>query len=736
MDLLNRLEFIKKISALSGLAMGTPFLTVTDAEDLRNGQANLPQRTLDSIQDKLSNIQKSHPSLHFDSKRLTQLRAQAKGTHVRYAQNLFQWVDKNKSWSPSRVTGGSGDEVPLEEAGAFLTNASLAFCLSRKEQHFEIARNWALAMCEYPSGAIRNYGMGIYVAGLARAFDWLYHDFSAEDRDTVKTAVADIVTQMYHNAQPEAENRSWWSNRYIHHDFWIPVGGCGEAALALTGEIKEADKYAAYAKANFDLALTWIGNDGAWHEGAADWCYALAPLLWFYGAWKTVTGEDLHNKPWVRNTANYRLYHWLPNNHYVNLNDSFRSGRYSTSGSASCHLLRRLASIYRDGHAQWLADNDEEFDFKPSPKGVYEAPYEDLSYKPGYNEYPHPKSQTMAWNMLWYDPSVESIPPQMPKTCHFENMGTVMMRTGWGEDAAVVSFACAPLAGHVVKERIDEGEQIHWGNFAHDHADYNSFTLFANGQYFIIPAGYARRASHFQNTVDVNGADFETDPSLNIHIEEFINENNFSYAVGDATEAFFPQLGVKRYKRHILLFENKWLLIFDDLQLNERGSQNKVWNRFNWTVHSDPTTHECVINKNRVKWESLKGNKPPLWMYVIEPREFGWEREMLQSKKGEHMMEALRLSKPEFYGNEKKVLSVWSWENQAEVPQKMDHPECNIVLLGDKKAVGFAKSPSLSVRPSNFLQNGLEGRELLLFGASGNKERSFFRIKDGEFSVG
>ena len=83
----------------------------------------------------------------------------------------------------------------------------------------------------------------------------------------------------------------------LHHDYWVPVGGFGEAALALLGEIPEAAAWAAQAKHLFDAAFDWLGDDGAWHEGVADWCYAMAPLLMFYGAGKRSPGKTSMTGP-------------------------------------------------------------------------------------------------------------------------------------------------------------------------------------------------------------------------------------------------------------------------------------------------------------------------------------------------------------------------------------------------------------------------------------------------------
>lgn len=712
---LNRREFISKAGALtSGLAFSSPLMT--GGLKIKYTEALLTSAYVGSIAERLKHINTGHPSLHFNAAKLEQLRNQALVTHKVYAKRLYQWMEHNQSWMPPGVTGDQGDEVNLEESGAFLTNASMAFCLSGRGEYLEVAKTWALKMCDFPDEIISNYGVGIYAAGLARAFDWLYHDLQTKDRLTIKSSLVHIIRQMYENAQPGAEDPSWWVKSYIHHDFCIAMGGFGEASLAVLGEIDEANKYAAFARANFDIIHSLLGDDGAWHEGVADWCYTMAPMLWFYGAWESVTGENLHDQAWLRKTATYRLYHWLPDNHYINLNDSFRSGRYSTSGSASCHLLRRLASIFRDGYAQWLAERDEAFDLKPSPKGVYQAPYEGLSYDFEPQEYLYPDSQTVTWNMLWYDPSVKAIAPDLlPTTHHFRNLDIVIMRTGWTQKDAVVSFTCGPLAGHSLANRIEEGMQLSPGSFSHDHADYASFTLFANGQYFIIPPGYARRASRFQNVVNVNGSDYCGGPALRIKMLGFVKGKHYAYAVGDATEGFLSSLGVDHYRRHVLLFANKWLFIFDDLKLGEKGRQNRTFNRFNWTIHSDPAVHGFEIEKNRVIWKSKTGNHKPLSMSIIEPLEFGWEREMFQSRRGKPMMEALRLTKPEFYRQEKQLLSIFSWDDASEEPVGIINPAFVAVLLENDLAVVFAKKPGI---PENLMVDDLSNRKLFLFNSN------------------
>lgn len=690
-------------------------------------------KSIDLLGNKLSAVRSSHPSLHFNAARLKELRKLTHGTHERYANLLYQWIENKKAWSPPFITGVDGEEVQLEECAAFLTNASLAYCLSRKKEYLTLSRRWAMAMCNIPEEAVRNYGMGIYVAGLARAYDWLYHELKTEERVIIRDTITDIIRRMYEGTLPGASVPMWWAKAYMHHDHWIAAGGFGEACLALLGEVNDSARYAAFAKTNFDIIFSWLGDDGAWHEGAADWCYTMAPLLWFYGAWESKVGEDLHQNKWIENTALYRLYHWLPDDTYIYLDDSFRSGRYSTSGGASCHLLRRLASLFRNGYAQWLADRDEVFDLKPSPKGVYQAPYERLSFTGEPKEYPNPLSQCLSWNILWYDPSVKPLSPdKLSPSMHFKNQGIAIMRTGWDRNETVISFTCGPLSGHLCAERIRKGEKIVSNFYSHAHLDFNSFTLFANGQYFIIPAGYARRTGSFQNVISVNGADFIADPASEIRLTAFICKNEFSYSVGDGTKIFMKDLGVERYLRHVLLYQNQWLFIFDDLVLNTTTSRSRGYNRFTWTVHSDPNTHSPYLSDNQVDWRSKCTDHPPLFMHVLEPQDFAWEKGLLKSSRGKTMMEAVRIIRSEWYSNKMQVLTAWSWDEKADKPRIFKNQYFTAALFGKQKAIGFATEPGFN---RDLIPAELKEYEFLLFGSDPNLPDSYSLFRDGKIKI-
>src|SRR5207248_268579 len=161
---------------------------------------------------------------------------------------------------------------------------------------------------------------------------------SEAERERLRAHLAMLVEQIYRGSLPGEERPHWWAGAHLHHDFWVPVGGYGEAALALLGEVADASRWAARTKLEFDICLSWLG------------------------------------------------------------------------------------------------EGDEPFDLRPGPKGVYQAPYERSSYRAERTEYPHPASQCVAWNVLWYDPSVPPQPPSAPpRSHHFPNQDVVILRSGWDD---------------------------------------------------------------------------------------------------------------------------------------------------------------------------------------------------------------------------------------------------------------------------------------------------------------
>ncbi len=676
----SRRRFLKRTSA-AGLAGAS--VTVDWALP---ATAALPGPNRDLLS-RLRSIPAEHPRLHITNESLETLREQADTTHSRYRALLLDWTDRHRN--DNIRPGGPTVGESLERAGSYVTSAALAALIGGRERDLELAREWTLAICTYPDGDLREYNLGVYAAGLARSYDWLYDEWTDDEKQQIREHLTMLIRQVYLGSfRGKAGVTRWWAPRYLHHDFWIAVGGYGEAALALLGEVEDAPIWAERAKRLFDKVFTLLGDDGSWHEGVADWCYAAAPLLWFFGAWETAVGDDLHeDNAWIENTADYRLYHWLPDDTYVHLDDSFRSGRYGPSGTASAHLLRRLASLYDDGHAQWLAEHDEPLDLMEHPPGVYQAPYESSSYSHDRRRNIWSPALALPWSLLWYDPSVESSSPEdLLLQKHFPNKDIAIFRTGWDDDEAVISLACGPLGGHKMAELQRAGEKFHIGNVSHGHTNYNSITLFADGEFFIVPPGYARRSSYFQNSIAVDGANFRYDIGSTVHIDTVTLEGDVMYARGDATDGFMEELNVQRFHRHLILVDGA-LVVIDDIR--RPGGPHRMYNLLQWTLHHDPREHEVAIDGSSAVWTPRDVSDVRLRLDLLAPREFAWETNTMQDQDGIEMLESVRLIQPEWYDNTLHVTGVLSWASHDVDPRPVE--------TGDLAGVWWAGS---STRPA------------------------------------
>ena len=520
--------------------------------------------------------------LYFGPEELAALRRRAATTHRRYAEALRGWVDQHLDREPLRGLGEAfmraSAEVYFEESFSHVSNVALAYLLTGETRYADAARRWLGALCSYPTTPGNQYAFGPYMAALAHGRDWLADALRPSEQTAIRDHLSALVREAYECSF--SADRAWWHGAYLHHDFWIPTAGYGLGALALADEVPEAARWLARAAEEIGHVFDVLGDDGAWLEGAADWVYGLVLVLLFADAHRRSGGESFYERPWLRNTWRYRLYCWLPDDTYVYLNDSFRSGRYNILGSASSHVLRRLAGEYRNGHAQWLAERDEAFDYGSEHPGVYRSPYTWRTNRPYSGALMH----CLAWNLLWFDPSVAATPPdELPTAWHFANQGLVIARSGWGPDASVATFACGPIGGHEARRRIAAGERRLVRGATHAHAQATSFTLYAQGRYVVVPPGYGKHASRFQNVVAVDGGQL-WDPEHAGELRAVDLADDLDYALGDATGCYPDGLGVRRHMRHFLFLKPDFLVLCDLLETDGR----RVGRQYAWQLHTAP----------------------------------------------------------------------------------------------------------------------------------------------------
>ena len=500
----------------------------------------------------------AHPRLYFTADELPSLRARATGTHADIWAQLQTYCEEHVAEAPpDRLPGDEYNARGLYLEAEFLsriTNFSLSYLLSGEARYAAAAKAWLMALARMPEWAGRcgnRPDAGLYAGlgemALAIGYDWLHEQLTPEERAVVR-AKLEAVAATLEEATREGE---WWTGAYWHHDLIIPVAGLGVGAVALRGETPEASGWLARAVGETEAVLARIGDDGAWHEGAAPWAFGTMTLLMFLDALERETGRSFWSHPWLQATADYRLYVWLPPDQVVNFDDCHTSGGYSTLTRDCAPILYRLASQYQHPYAQWLGDLDAAA---------------------------KQNADSLAWRFLWRSSAIEPRPPtDLPLSRGFANQDLVIARAGWEEGDPVLAFTCGATLGRSALPfavRPDGSADVGANAGSdHTHADQLSIMVYAGGDYLISPLGYGRREAPDQNSILVDGrgprryADSDEPIRDAGRVQELLLTPYLDVMIGEAADCYPPELGVLRATRQITFAKPDVILLSDRVSL-------------------------------------------------------------------------------------------------------------------------------------------------------------------------
>ena len=507
----------------------------------------------------LEKLRGVHPRIYLTSQRIEELREKVKTTHAPLWKRIQEQADRAvKSGPPAyqRDDGHSGDEQLWQrEVGNTMPLLAMAYVVTGQPQYLASARQWALASCSYPTwGLGRIDGMdlatGHQLFGLGIVYDWCYRDLDEPARREIRQTLVRRTSAMF---EAVAGGKAWWQRSYLQNHLWVNASGMAVAGFALFDEVGDAACWIGLPLDKFRRTMTALGSDGASHEGVGYWEYGVEYLLKFMELARTNLGVDLYVAPWWPNTATYAQYLMLPRNAWrrdnsiVDLADCPRGHWYGPD-----YLLYALARRFRDGHAQWLAQQ------------VVEA---------------NVAATGASWlNLLWYDPTLPGKPPDPLPTLHyFPDMGIVSARSGWSGDESLVVFKCGPFLGHEAtgKFTYDPGG-------GHVHPDANHFVVFAHGEWLIRDDGYHPKWTGQHNTLLIGqrgqlgeGAEWFRGTAALGHaspkVLRAVSTPTIDQISGDATAAYPAALGLKRYVRHLLFVKPDVLLVADDVWMDKES---------------------------------------------------------------------------------------------------------------------------------------------------------------------
>jgi hypothetical protein len=319
--------------------------------------------------------------------------------------------------------------------------------------------------------------------------------------------------------------------------------------------------------------------------------------------------------------------------------DSFPSGRYGVLGSVASHLLMRLASEYRDPWAQWLALKEAEIDATAPLLSSLENPYSYGTAVPVRDRQRH----GLAWQYLWYDPSVPEVPPDgLEEDRLYPNWDTAIFRAGWGEGDPVLIFAGGHLLGRKGTDAWEAGNKALAGGLAHTHLNAGAFYWWADGEFPIWPPAFGARDGRFHSTVMVNGHGQFFEPSYRGKLTAFESGNGWAMASMDLTGSYPPDVHLGRFIRTLVYLKPRTLLIFDRLH----GSGDNYVRRYEWLLQTDPAAARWRYHQDTFRAVSASNSSasPLLIGRVFPTYRYYFERQSLDRPDGKALSRALSVT--------------------------------------------------------------------------------------------
>ncbi len=492
-------------------------------------------------------IEAQHPKLFFTADDVPDLQVRAATTHAGIASAIESFVNTNLNYTLLPPHQWYAMNYP--RLSQVVTNTAIQAVLEPTETYLDAAKRVALGLSSYPHWETDNVDQDIYAAracyGLALAYDWLYHEFTPAQRDTVQIKLRTQLERL----DAAGAQYLWWTESLIHNHNWNCWGYQGSASFALMEEEPDAALWEQRSIENLNQRMILYGDvtDGSWYEAMNYWGFITWTTLPHIYLLREQMGINYFDRPFFQNLAKYRIYGCLPDVDYMYVvNDGQPAEWYGPH-----EQLSLLAHEYQDGEAQWL--------------------HQRLVEAVGHET-------DGPLDLFWYDPTIPETPPAELST-FVEDQDTYFARSDWTTGATFFALKCGLPTGRHAYETFWANSGLGRFSFSHFTPDQNAFSLFYNGRYLSqssgvqVPQQYTRHSS----TVLINGHGQLGDStkgswilssnyaSYNPHIEDHYATPKLDYVIGDASSAYQPVDGMQRFERHILYVRPSTFVIFDDL---------------------------------------------------------------------------------------------------------------------------------------------------------------------------
>ena len=523
----------------------------------------LMQRRKSTLRPELMNV---HPRVYVTESEIAVLRQFARTTHRELWQHAIKNIRALKGDPPPPPAGARRQQ---NEVGLAIAEAAFVYKIEGDKKYLDAARKFMDAAVSYDIWGYANNKPNVDLAaghllyGLGWGYDLLYNDLTPQERTRYRDKLIRQSRLVAEYFWPKPGRTFAYSQ---NHTF-IPLAGLAVAAYALYDETLEAPRWASLTRAVYDRVLDTYSHDGYYYEGFEYWIFSTPWLVHYLDAHAHATGEDLYDRPGFRLTHKYVAHSTLPSGNYVFDFGDIYEGPWTRAGqgedykrthpqghfSTNYNLLYRFAQRFQNGEAQGVAEW-----LKKS--GQLNA--EDF------------------WSLIWYDANLKPVPLDRQATSHyFPDHDVFYWRSDWSAKATAFAFKSGPPEGHHTTLLLEQFPDWRLSS-GHAHPDANSFIIYAGGQYLTGDTGYAGLPmTEHHNTLLVNGKGqakegtghdvFAAVPyeQLNrIRISDVKVEEGRVMVRGDATEAYGPELGLKKFVREFVYQKGAGFTIRDEVE--------------------------------------------------------------------------------------------------------------------------------------------------------------------------
>ncbi len=464
--------------------------------------------------------------------------------------------------------------------GLAIANLSLAFLLTKQKHYYEEAMRWIRCVVGYEHwGNAYLVDVDLSAAwilfGLSIGYDWLKDEWDEDEKRKIEQKILLQARRMY-QYKINTEGEGWSTNYWQNHN-WINLTGLATAGYVIRYLGDEPERWIKCAKDNFSIVFEVLPDDGSDYEGVVYWRYGVMWLFVYAHLLKEREGIDYFEKSlFLKNTFSYRLYQAAPNlEEQINFGDCHdrRSG-HSTA------IYYKTAAEYNNGYAQYLGD-------MVVNQLLYREAMES-QVKPGI-------LPECFFELLFYNPTVKRKSfEDLPLVKFFDDLGLVVIRDSWKNDATHFSFKCGAPGGKKQWKKLWElknNKNYNCFGLSHQHPDNNSFILHANGVFMAIDDGYNRSVkTSDHNMVLVDGQGFQGENQNNVYkdyasymvgeIELFKEIDGYVYVIGETANTYKKELKMNQCKRHILYIPQRFFIVYDELN-------SEIQHYYSWVMHAD-----------------------------------------------------------------------------------------------------------------------------------------------------